>query len=73
MSSIPRIRKRSARNGPWSGTEAETDGETDGGMASESEYEFGATSTNNERSVVGESTLFLPQDTVFWLPYALSV
>ncbi|KAH7104405.1 AEX-3 domain-containing protein [Auriculariales sp. MPI-PUGE-AT-0066] len=68
-----RIRKPSSRHtGPWSGTEAETDAETDGGMASESEYEFGG-STNNERSVVGESTLFLPQDTVFWLPYALTL
>ncbi|EJD47768.1 hypothetical protein AURDEDRAFT_113372 [Auricularia subglabra TFB-10046 SS5] len=67
---VPRVRTRSSRHGPWSGTEAETDAETDGGMASESEYEFGG---GAERSVVGESTLFLPQDTVFWLPYALTL
>jgi hypothetical protein len=55
--------KKGAR-GPW--TDGETDAETDAGGASESEYE--GASTHGP----GESTLFLPGDTVFWLPYALS-
>jgi EEF1A N-terminal glycine/lysine methyltransferase len=56
--------KRSAR-GPW-GTDGETDGETDGAM-SESDFEVSTVGHGP-----GESTLFLPGDTVFWLPYALS-
>ncbi|KAJ7783780.1 AEX-3 domain-containing protein [Mycena maculata] len=55
--------KKGAR-GPW--TDVETDAETDG-AASESEFE--AASTHGP----GESTLFLPGDTVFWLPYALTL
>jgi hypothetical protein len=66
-----RTARRNSR-GPWGAnsgatTDAETDAETeaDGAM---SESDFDATSTVNP----GESTLFLPGDTVFWLPYALS-
>jgi len=62
-----RSAKKNAR-GPWADTE--TDGgetEPDGGV---SESEFEATSTVGHGP--GESTLFLPGDTVFWLPYALS-
>jgi nicotinamide N-methyltransferase len=64
--------KRSGR-GPWTAngvtTDGETDldGETDGGV-SESDYEVGSRQSHNP----GESTLFLPGDAVFWLPYALS-
>ena len=57
--------------GPWgAGTDAETDMETDGegGAVSESDYEVASTVGHTP----GESTLFLPGDTVFWLPYALS-
>jgi nicotinamide N-methyltransferase len=43
-----------------------TEGETDGEGISDSEYD--AVSVNRP----GGSTLFLPGDTVFWLPYALS-
>jgi hypothetical protein len=43
-----------------------TEGETDADGISESEYD--AQSLKN----LGNSTLFLPGDTVFWLPYALS-
>ncbi|CAK5281388.1 unnamed protein product [Mycena citricolor] len=54
--------KRGAR-GPW--TDVDTDAETtDGG-----ESEFDGASTHGP----GESTLFLPGDTVFWLPYALTL
>jgi EEF1A N-terminal glycine/lysine methyltransferase len=59
--------KKSAR-GPW--TDVETDGETEGeGAISESDYEVASTVNGHGP---GESTLFLPGDTVFWLPYALS-
>lgn len=62
---------------PWGGAGGMTDAETDldvdetdaeggGGGASESEWEGGAAHGP------GESTLFLPGDAVFWLPYALS-
>jgi EEF1A N-terminal glycine/lysine methyltransferase len=57
--------KKSAR-GPW--TDVETDGETEGEGISESDYEVASTLGHGP----GESTLFLPGDTVFWLPYALS-
>lgn len=43
-----------------------TEGETDGEGISDSEYD--TVSVNRP----GNSTLFLPGDTVFWLPYALS-
>ncbi|KAH9004017.1 hypothetical protein EDB86DRAFT_2886260 [Lactarius hatsudake] len=65
--------KRSGR-GPWvangAATDGETDidGETDGGV-SESDYEVGSRQSHNP----GESTLFLPGDAVFWLPYALTL
>jgi hypothetical protein len=63
--------KRSGR-GPWvaGGTDGETDldAETDGGI-SESDYEVGSIGQSHNP---GESTLFLPGDAVFWLPYALS-
>ncbi|KAI0756974.1 AEX-3 domain-containing protein [Daedaleopsis nitida] len=66
--------KMSARS-PWGG--AGTDGETDldpetdgeGGAISESDYEVASTVGHTP----GESTLFLPGDTVFWLPYALTL
>ncbi|KAJ7786304.1 hypothetical protein B0H16DRAFT_1489998 [Mycena metata] len=48
--------KKGAR-GPW--TDAETDGETDGGGASESEFEVSSAVGHGP----GESTLFLPGDT----------
>ncbi|KAF9241378.1 DENN domain-containing protein [Melanogaster broomeanus] len=67
-----RIGKRNGR-GPWAGTDGETDGEgaeTDGGAISESDYDVASTVGGNGP---GESTLFLPGDTVFWLPYALSL
>lgn len=57
---------------PWSGTDGETDGEgaeTDAGAVSESDYDVASTVGGHGP---GESTLFLPGDTVFWLPYALS-
>ena len=67
-------RKHKSR-GPWNaGTDAETDmdgvdtdADLDGGV-SESDYEVASTVGHTP----GESTLFLPGDTVFWLPYALS-
>ncbi|KDR84987.1 hypothetical protein GALMADRAFT_233519 [Galerina marginata CBS 339.88] len=59
--------KRSSR-GPWA--DAETDGETEGeGAMSESDFEIASTIGHGP----GESTLFLPGDTVFWLPYALTL
>ena len=58
--------KRSSR-GPWA--DVDTDGETDAeGGVSESDFEIASTVGHTP----GESTLFLPGDTVFWLPYALS-
>ncbi|KAF5375028.1 hypothetical protein D9758_000285 [Tetrapyrgos nigripes] len=60
-----RSAKRSSR-GPW--TDVETDGgETD--AMSESDFEVASTVGHGP----GESTLFLPGDTVFWLPYALTL
>lgn len=67
-------RRRARSRGPWggAGTDVDTDGETDadldGGAISESDYEVASTVGHGP----GESTLFLPGDTVFWLPYALS-
>lgn len=71
-----RRRARMSSKVPWgAGTDAETDmegGETDadidGGAISESDFEVASTVGHGP----GESTLFLPGDTVFWLPYALS-
>ncbi|KAG5647987.1 hypothetical protein DXG03_007021 [Asterophora parasitica] len=63
-----RTTKKNAR-GPWG--DAETDGgetEADGAM-SESDFEVASTIGHGP----GESTLFLPGDTVFWLPYALTL
>lgn len=65
-------RRRMPKSSPWGMvTDGETEAETDaasevGGAVSESEWEHGST-------VPGESTLFLPGDTVFWLPYALTL
>ncbi|KAK7468897.1 hypothetical protein VKT23_003394 [Stygiomarasmius scandens] len=60
-----RSARKSAR-GPWG--DAETDGgETD--AMSESDFEVASTVGHGP----GESTLFLPGDTVFWLPYALTL
>ncbi|KAG8909888.1 DNA polymerase zeta, partial [Tulasnella sp. 408] len=57
-----RPRKRSM---PWSGTEVD-ESETDAGAMTESEADFAGNADG-----AGASTLFLPQNTVFWLPYAL--
>lgn len=63
-----RRRAKSSAKSLWGGaTDAETDAETDGGV-SESDYEV----TSMAGHTPGESTLFLPADSVFWLPYALS-
>ncbi|KAI0825117.1 AEX-3 domain-containing protein [Trametes gibbosa] len=69
-----RRRAKMSSRGPWgAGTDAETDldPETDGegGAVSESDYEVASTVGHTP----GESTLFLPGDTVFWLPYALTL
>jgi len=69
-----RNHKRSGR-GPWAGNGAATDGETDmdaemDSGISESDYEVGSIGPSHNP---GESMLFLPGDTVFWLPYALSM
>ncbi|KAK0506225.1 DENN domain-containing protein [Armillaria luteobubalina] len=62
-----RSARKSAR-GPWA--DADTDGETEGeGAMSESDFEVASTVGHGP----GESTLFLPGDTVFWLPYALTL
>ncbi|KAI0296199.1 hypothetical protein BC826DRAFT_908484 [Russula brevipes] len=66
--------KRSMR-GPWAANGGVTDGETDmdaetDGAVSESDYEVGSIGQSHNP---GESTLFLPGDTVFWLPYALTL
>ena len=64
-----RKKTRSSAKSPWGATtDAETDAETDmDGQISESDYDVASTVHNP-----GESTLFLPVDSVFWLPYALS-
>jgi hypothetical protein len=63
------IARRHAKKGAWGPwTDAETDAETDGGGTSESKFEAASTIGHGP----GESTLFLPGDTAFWLPYALS-
>ncbi|KAG8982933.1 hypothetical protein FRB90_006452, partial [Tulasnella sp. 427] len=59
-----RPRKRST---PWSGTEMD-ESETDAGAMTESEADFSGNADG-----AGASTLFLPQNTVFWLPYALTL
>ncbi|KAH8100713.1 DENN domain-containing protein [Cristinia sonorae] len=72
-----RRRAKMSARGPWGGaaTDAETDndGETDAdietGAISESDFEVASTVGHGP----GESTLFLPGDTVFWLPYALTL
>ncbi|OBZ79713.1 hypothetical protein A0H81_01119 [Grifola frondosa] len=71
-----RRRAKMSARGPWGGG-ATTDGETDmdyetdgeAGGISESDYEVASTVGHTP----GESTLFLPGDTVFWLPYALTL
>lgn len=64
-----RKKTRSSAKSLWGATtDAETDPETDpDGQISESDYDVASTVHNP-----GESTLFLPVDSVFWLPYALS-
>ncbi|KAI0732408.1 AEX-3 domain-containing protein [Fomitopsis betulina] len=68
-----RRRARISARGPWgAGTDVDTDvdAETDGeGAISESDFEVASTVGHGP----GESTLFLPGDTVFWLPYALTL
>jgi nicotinamide N-methyltransferase len=58
-----RGKSKGRKNSPWSGTEGE-ESESDAGVMSESDLEG--------PGGAGASTLFLPQNTVFWLPYALS-
>ncbi|EAU93109.1 DENN domain-containing protein [Coprinopsis cinerea okayama7 len=59
---------RKGARGPWG--DAETDTETEGeGAISESDFEVASTIGHGP----GESTLFLPGGTVFWLPYALTL
>ncbi|KAL1706235.1 AEX-3 domain-containing protein [Schizophyllum commune] len=61
--------QRKGSRGPWG--DAETDAETDAdGAVSESDFEVASTVNGHGP---GESTLFLPGDTVFWLPYALTL
>jgi EEF1A N-terminal glycine/lysine methyltransferase len=59
-------RRRKKKTSPWSATEAE-----------ESEADFGESDIDGGLNVntenPGASTLFLPPNTVFWLPYALSM
>ncbi|ESK88877.1 denn (aex-3) domain protein [Moniliophthora roreri MCA 2997] len=63
-----RSARKSAR-GPWG--DVETDGaETEADAVSESEFEVASSIGGH---IPGESTLFLPGDTVFWLPYALTL
>ncbi len=69
-----RRRAKASARVPWgAGTDVETDfdPETDGEGGGVSESDFEVASTVNGHTP-GESTLFLPGDTVFWLPYALS-
>ncbi|KZV77646.1 hypothetical protein PENSPDRAFT_679188 [Peniophora sp. CONT] len=66
---------RKAARGPWGASAAQTDGETDfdnetDGGVSESDFDVASTVQGHNP---GESTLFLPGDTVFWLPYALTL
>lgn len=75
MDPTHQARRKTRSRGPWgAGTDAETDfdgAETDAdpdGAVSESDFEVASTLGHGP----GESTLFLPGDTVFWLPYALS-
>ncbi|KAJ7597034.1 DENN domain-containing protein [Mycena floridula] len=53
--------------GPWTDVETENETENEGGV---SESDVASVYTTNNR-LPGESTLFLPGDTVFWLPYSL--
>ncbi|KAG5221906.1 AEX-3 domain-containing protein [Salix suchowensis] len=62
-----RTAKQSAR-GPWADAETDNETENDGAM-SESDFDVASTVGHGP----GESTLFLPGDTVFWLPYALTL
>ncbi|TCD71538.1 hypothetical protein EIP91_008919 [Steccherinum ochraceum] len=73
-----RRRTKMSARGPWGGTatdaetdnDGETDADNDGGAVSESDFEVASTVGGHGP---GESTLFLPGDTVFWLPYALTL
>ncbi|KAI0285313.1 hypothetical protein BGY98DRAFT_1092930 [Russula aff. rugulosa BPL654] len=70
-----RRKNKRNRRGPWAANGGATDGETDmdaetDGGISESDYEVGSIGQSHNP---GESTLFLPGDTVFWLPYALTL
>lgn len=76
-------------NTPWSGTDVETEGDeieqdgendTDAGAFSESDWEGGGVRSitgggagGARTGDMGGSTLFLPGDTIFWLPYALTL
>lgn len=64
----PARRRRKGPRSHWAGTDGETDAETDAdGFVSESEFEAASVA-----HAPGESTVFLPGDAIFWLPYALS-
>lgn len=56
------------KSGIWSATDVE---DTDVDIDAMSDFEPGGATTNNPDGA-GASTLFLPPNTVFWLPYALS-
>ncbi|KAJ3879902.1 DENN domain-containing protein [Lentinula edodes] len=66
--SLARKSARKSARGPWADAETDAETEAEGGI-SESEYEVASTVGHGP----GESTLFLPGDTVFWLPYALTL
>jgi EEF1A N-terminal glycine/lysine methyltransferase len=70
VSSLAKRKTKSSIRSPWGvGTDPETDAETDAdGGVSESDFEMASMAGHTP----GESTLFLPVDSVFWLPYALS-
>lgn len=68
------LRKRSGK-GPWGGSDApesdidvDTEGDVDSMFDGVSESDF-----DTSQGGPGGSSLFLPGDTVFWLPYALSM
>ncbi|KAF7969036.1 hypothetical protein HWV62_28425, partial [Athelia sp. TMB] len=64
-----RRRSKKSSKGPWTTDETDGDTEVDGAL-SESDFEVASTTGGHGP---GESTLFLPGDTVFWLPYALTL
>ncbi|EGO04806.1 hypothetical protein SERLA73DRAFT_100669 [Serpula lacrymans var. lacrymans S7.3] len=67
---ILRAHRNSRRSNKGFWTDGETDAETEGeGAISESDFEVASSIGHGP----GESTLFVPGDTIFWLPYALTL